>query len=70
MGFSTIGIETMRESFLLQIKNKELGVLWMSMQNMCNLHTRSTISLTQYDHLSCTVYNGENTTKNDKTIPN
>ena len=31
MGFSTSGIETIRESWLLQIKNKELDTLWMSM---------------------------------------
>ena len=51
MGFSTSGIETIEESWLLQIKNKELRTLWMSMQIMLNLHTRSTISLKQYDHL-------------------
>ena len=30
MGFSTSGIETIRDPLLLQIKNKELGDLWIS----------------------------------------
>ena len=34
IGSSTSGIETIREPWLLQIKNKELGFLWMSMQIM------------------------------------
>ena len=34
MGFNTSGIEKIREPWLLQIKNKELSSLWMSMQIM------------------------------------
>ena len=34
MGFSTSGIESTGGPSLLQIKNKELSTLWMSMQIM------------------------------------